>query len=323
MLEAEIVLACGSILLIVPGAANSEGRHGLSTNALGALSGAAAAGRGLYHRDKGEGFKVTATRSRQTTATVVPAILGAILGLVVLVFYSNTGTIAGGSFTIRNFDETKWVALSGVAILTNLFILLQRIQTVRIRINEIDVIIFLIFGWMGLSLLWSPDPKYGALAILHASLLLVFYCNSRAIHPEAIDNFIHAVSLVSLTGIMVIPILFNDYLLDRGFGNINFVAEFASISLCAALAFWNKGSVGRPQELSGRPTSRWPIWLQDFSRCAEATILSVRKRVPKCPPIKTRSFADLGQNPLAFRNHLHCGPTGCCLAEKDSHLHKI
>ena len=176
------------------------------------------------------------------TAADLPALaLGVALAAAMLSFTFHTFETAGLSFTLRNIDQTKWLALAGAVLLAAGLIVLRRIEAAPSRISEFDVLLFLLLGWMAASLAWAPDPRYGTLAFVYGALAASLYVAVRLMRTNAADRVIHAMALAGLAGVMLSPLVSGDPQSQRGFGNTNFQIEFEAAMVAVGLAFWNAG----------------------------------------------------------------------------------
>ena len=176
--------------------------------------------------------------------------MGALLGLALVSFTFTRFGIGDANVLIKNFDETKWLALSAFVLLVVALIAGRRLEPVALRIVGFDFLLAGLFGWLAVSLAWAPDPNHGALIAVYGALLLALYAAARMVHPDAANTMIHGMALMAVTGSLVVPLVSGDMNLARGFGNPDFHAEFKVAALPLIFAFWNAG----------------PTWLRALTR---------------------------------------------------------
>jgi hypothetical protein len=116
--------------------------------------------------------------------------------------------------------EARWLVVTGLAVLA-----VVHWRAVRTGWPEITGAAAVL--WVALSLLWSPDPRWGALTLINIGLFAILFLSAR---HKVVER--RTVGLACSIGVLVaVGLGFHDRFTAGGFGNENWLAEFICLAL--------------------------------------------------------------------------------------------
>ncbi|MEQ8247528.1 MAG: hypothetical protein RID42_07575 [Alphaproteobacteria bacterium] len=135
------------------------------------------------------------------------------------------------------FDQTKWLAIT-VALMVWAVVLAMRVEWVETpKLGLPDMLLLGFAGLAVLSLAWTPDPRAGALALIHGGIAVASYILMRWTAPTVGKFILFSFGVTSVWGVIAIWAVFSSDQILGGTGNDNFLAEFTVVAGALSLAF--------------------------------------------------------------------------------------
>ncbi len=145
------------------------------------------------------------------------------------------------------FEAIKWFVASLVVLVWASFLVVGCLKPALSPrgVRGLDVVVACIVGYGLLSTIWSPDIKAAVLQGIFGVIVLSFYVLARITAERDIDKILMSFVIVSLAGNLGLFVAAGDPVLELGFGNENFAAEFVTLATGLSFALWCRAPIGR------------------------------------------------------------------------------